>query len=97
MAYFPCAGCAYSIYIANIAYRLNNTGNKDTTMYYWQELKGKKTSNTKENQKMNAEMNAENEMWLKLADSEEIGFFLTYDERNCYMNADSIKGCNSCL
>jgi len=46
---------------------------------------------------MNEEMNPKNEMWLKLADSEEIGFFLTYDERNCYMNSISEMGVISCL
>ena len=34
---------------------------------------------------------------ILLTYSEEIGFFLTYDERNCYMNADLKKEAKLCL
>lgn len=64
---------------------------------YYLKCKQQKNGNTKENQEMNAEMNAKTEMWLEIADSEEFGFFLTYDERNCYMNADSRKEAKLCL
>jgi hypothetical protein len=84
--YFAGAGSVCITCIAKLAYRLYNTYNKNTLMYYWS-AKPKKNSNTKENQKMENRNKVESKMqWLKLADSEEVGFNLTVDEKNCYMN-----------